>query len=42
MTEAAEAREAHGSRMIEIKVRLWTDDIAKGKGMMLPKHVWDA
>jgi hypothetical protein len=43
MAEAAEAREAeHGSRMIEIRVRLWTDNIAKGKGMVMPKHAWDA
>jgi hypothetical protein len=43
MAETAEAREAkHGSRMIEIRVRLWTDNIVEGKGMILPKHAWDA
>jgi hypothetical protein len=43
VAEAVEAREAkHGSRMIEIRVRLWTDNIVKGKGMILPKHAWDA
>lgn len=43
MPDAAEGREAaHGSRMIEIKVRLWTDQIADGKGNVVPKHAWDA
>ena len=35
------AREAKwGERMIEVKVRLWTDNIAEGKGNILPKHAW--
>ena len=34
---------AHGNKMIEIRVRLWTDNIAQsGKGTVLPKHAWDA
>jgi hypothetical protein len=34
-------REAqHGERMIEIKIRFWTNDIAKGKGIIRPKHAW--
>jgi hypothetical protein len=38
-----EQREAqHGERMIEIKVRFWTDNLADGKGtgVILPKHAW--
>ncbi len=35
------AREAKwGKRMIELKVRFWTDNIAQGKGMIHPKHAW--
>ena len=41
MAESVEAREAkHGSKMIEVKVRFWTNDIADGKGKILPKHAW--
>src|SRR5690242_11074474 len=29
----------HGEKMIEVKVRFWTDDIAD-KGEILPKHGW--
>jgi len=39
----AEQREAkHGEKMIEIKVRFWTDQIAEDKGNIRPKHCWDA
>lgn len=31
-----------GERMIEIKLRFWTDDIAEGKGKIQPKHAWAA
>ena len=35
-----EAKEAkHGERMIEIKVRFWTDAI-EGPGRIRPKHAW--
>jgi len=41
MPEAVEAREAAwGSRMIEIRVRFWTNGIAEGKGKVLPRHAW--
>lgn len=33
---AAEAK--HGEKMIEIKVRFWTDKIAPTPGKLLPKH----
>ncbi len=36
--EEKEAR--FGERMIEIKIRLWTNDIAEGEGSILPKHAW--
>jgi hypothetical protein len=36
-TAAREA--AHGQKMIEIKLRFWTDSIAE-KGKIVPKHAW--
>jgi hypothetical protein len=43
MPEEIEDREAKwGKRMIEIRVRFWTDQIAEGKGNIKPKHAWDA
>ena len=43
MPDSVETREAaHGKRMIEIKVRLWTDGLADGKGKIRPKHAWTA
>lgn len=37
----AVAREAKwGERMIEVKVRFWTDQIAEGEGRIQPKHAW--
>jgi hypothetical protein len=43
MTDDPETREAaHGKRMIEIKVRLWTDGLADGKGKIRPRHAWTA
>jgi hypothetical protein len=36
------AREAkHGEKMIEVKIRFWTDGISKGPGnLIVPKHAW--
>ncbi|MCG3150642.1 MAG: hypothetical protein PCFJNLEI_04131 [Verrucomicrobiae bacterium] len=31
-----------GERMIELKVYFWTNNIAKGKGRVLPKHAWSS
>lgn len=28
-------------KMIELRIRFWTNDIAKTKGEILPKHAWD-
>jgi hypothetical protein len=40
ISEVIEAREAaHGQKMIEVKLRFWTDSIAE-KGKILPKHAW--
>jgi hypothetical protein len=36
-----EAKEAkHGQKMIEVKVRFWTNDIAEGDGNIIPKEAW--
>jgi hypothetical protein len=41
MPEGIETREARrGSRMIELRVRFWTDNLAEGKGRIRPKHAW--
>ena len=32
----------HGEKMIEFKVRFWTNDIADTQGHILPKHCWPA
>jgi hypothetical protein len=35
------AREAkYGERMIELKVRFWTDEISPEPGTVQPKHAW--
>ena len=40
---AIEARAAkHGQKMLEARVRFWTDDIAGKKGEIIPKHAWAA
>ena len=37
--EVIVAREAkHGEKMIELKIRFWTDSIAPNKGQIIPKH----
>ena len=41
MSEAIKAKEAeHGQKMIEVKLRFWTNDIADAKGKIIPKHAW--
>jgi hypothetical protein len=39
-TAAKEAK--YGQKMIEVKVRFWTDQIAKKKDKVIPKHAWAA
>ncbi len=31
----------HGNKMIEIRIRFWTDEIAFDDDMIIPKHCWD-
>jgi hypothetical protein len=37
---ALEARQ--GEKMIEVKLRFWTNDIAPEVGKVIPKHAWAA
>jgi hypothetical protein len=30
----------HGEKMIELRIRFWTNDIAPVKGQILPKRAW--
>ena len=39
--EVAAKEAAQGERMIEIKLRFWTNDIAE-KGKVIPKHAWSS
>jgi hypothetical protein len=32
----------HGQKMIEIKLRFWTNDIAEEHGKVVPKHAWSS
>ena len=32
----------HGDKMIEVKIRFWTNDIANEPGKVVPKHAWTA
>ena len=37
------AREAtHGEKMIEVKIRFWTNDVASESGKILPRHAWSS
>lgn len=36
--EIAEAE--HGQKMIEVRVRFWSNGIAPEKGKIVPKHMW--
>lgn len=29
-----------GEKMIEVKLRFWTNDIAEDEGKVIPKHAW--
>jgi hypothetical protein len=37
---AQELEAAHGQKMIEVKLRFWTNDIAVEKGKVRPRHAW--
>lgn len=32
----------HGEKMIEVRVRFWTDGISQQKDTVIPKHAWDS
>jgi len=32
----------HGEKMIEVKIRFWTNDIASELGKVVPKHAWSS
>ena len=38
MSESKEAQ--HGKKMIEVRVRFWTNDLAEEKGKIMPKQAW--
>lgn len=38
--KAGSVRAPQGEKMIEVKVRFWTNGIAGAKGKVLPKHAW--
>ena len=40
MTTVEEKEAKHGEKMIEVKIRFWTDGIAESKGKVKPKHAW--
>ena len=43
MTSEIETREARwGERMIELRIRFWTDGLAGQNGSIRPKHAWSA
>lgn len=31
-----------GERMIEVRLRFWTNDLADGEGKVRPKHAWSS
>jgi len=36
----ASVKAKHGEKMIEVKIRLWTNDISNDAGCVIPKHAW--
>jgi len=43
MSSSEMEREAvYGKKMVEVKVRFWTNGIAEGKGKIIPKECWDS
>ena len=41
-SEVARMKAPHGEKMIEVRIRFWTNDIAKRKGDIEPRHCWAA
>lgn len=42
MPNPRRVKAAQNERMIEVKLRFWTDGIARGKGYVVPKRAWAA
>ena len=40
MEKISGAKAVQGENMIEVRLRFWTNNIASGKGKILPKHAW--
>jgi hypothetical protein len=40
IADVEELEAKHGQKMIEVKLRFWTNEIAEGDGMIRPKHAW--
>lgn len=36
----SEVEAKHGEKMVEVKLRFWTDGIAQESGKVIPKHAW--
>ena len=41
MNAPAERKANHGEKMIEVRVRFWTDEITNTPKVIVPKHAWD-
>lgn len=41
-TRGEGSKAATGQRMIELKVRFWTNNLADAKGLIRPKHAWSS
>lgn len=39
-SKVAQAEAKHGEKMIELRVRFWTNDIADEKGKVIVRHAW--
>jgi len=42
LTNASVADATRGERMIELRVRFWTNGIASEPGTIVPRHAWDS
>ena len=40
--DIGELEAKQGEKMVEVKLRFWTNDIAKEPGKVVPKHAWAA
>ena len=41
-TEIEEREANHGEKMVEVKLRFWTNKLADAPGHVIPKHAWAA